>query len=232
MSNFLGIIGGVGPLASAYFYELLTNMTDASKDQEHINTVIFSHATIPDRTAYLLKESKENPYPILKEDVKKLSELGASLLFIPCNTSCYFHEKLQKETEVPILNMVEDTVEYLKKQNKQKVMILATTGTIKTNLYQKACEKKGLNYIVPNEEIQNKVMHIIYNNIKAGKEVEKEVWESITKHLKEVDACIMGCTELSIVKGKLSLESLFIDPLEIEAKKIIQFFNKKEKEIN
>ena len=156
MNNFLGIIGGVGPLASAYFYELLTRMTEAQKDQDHINIVIFSHATIPDRTAYLIKESKENPYPYLKEDVKKLSDLGASLLFIPCNTSYYFHKDLQKETKTPILNMIEDTVDELKKQNKKKVMILATTGTIKTKLYQNMCDKKGLNYIIPNEEIQKK----------------------------------------------------------------------------
>ena len=73
-------------------------------------------------------------------------------------------------------------------------------------------------------------MHIIYKNVKAGKKVEKEIWKEIVESEKEVDAYIMGCTELSVVKESLSLPSLFIDPLEIEAKKIIHFFGKKEKE--
>lgn len=229
MSDFLGIIGGVGPLASAYFYEMLIQMTEASKDQDHIDMVILNHASIPDRTAFLLQKSEENPYLDLSKDVKTLSKMGASLIFIPCNTSCYFHERLQKETQTPILNMIADTVQFLKKENKKKVMILATTGTIQTKLYQDMCTKENVEYIVPSQEIQNKVMHIIYNNVKSGKKIEQDVWNEIVDSFQNVDACILGCTELSIVKNELALSDFFVDPLEVEAKKILDFFGKKER---
>lgn len=229
MSDFLGIIGGVGPLASAYFYEMLIQKTEALKDQEHIDMVILSHASIPDRTAFLLKKSEKDPYPYLSKDIKTLSEMGASLIFIPCNTSCYFHERLQKETQTPILNMIADTVNFLKKENKKKVMILATTGTIQTKLYQEMCTKENIDYIVPSEEIQDKVMHIIYENVKSGREIEKDIWKEIVTSFQNVDACILGCTELSIVKNKLNLSDFFVDPLEVEAKKILAFFGKKER---
>ena len=90
MNYDLGIIGGLGPYASSYFYELITKKTKAQKDQEHLNIIILSHAKTPDRTAYILDNSKENPYPYLLKDCKILEKLGCKLISIPCNTSTYF----------------------------------------------------------------------------------------------------------------------------------------------
>lgn len=229
MQNSLGMIGGVGPLASAYFYEMIINMTDASMDQEHINMIILSHASIPDRTAYILGKSMENPYPYLLEDVKTLDKMGVKEIVIPCNTSCYFHEELQKNTKIPIYNLVEETVKYIHKNGIQKVMILATQGTIESHLYQDMCEKYHVEYEVPNEDIQKKVMFVIYDRVKAGKEVDRGLWNEITSST-GAQAFIMGCTELSVVKKNLQLPSTFVDPLEIAAKHILNLFDKKEKE--
>lgn len=230
MNNILGIIGGVGPLASAYFYDLLTQMTEASKDQEHMNIVILSHATIPDRTAYILKESDSNPYPYLLEDVKTLEKMGVKRIVIPCNTSCYFHEDLQKETHIPISNIIEDTVSYIKEKGIKKVMILATKGTLASHLYQDMCKKYGVLYDVPSEDVEEKVMHIIYQNVKSGKKIDTQKWDEIISS-SDADAFIMGCTELSVVKRDLHLDDTFIDPLEVEAKILIPAFGKKIREI-
>lgn len=229
MNNILGMIGGLGPLASAYFYELLVEMTDVEKDQDHINMVILNHVTIPDRTAYILDHSKENPYPYLLEDVKKLEKLGAKMIAIPCNTSCYFHDVLQKETIVPINNMIEDTVSYIKRSGTRKVTILATDGTLSSHLYQDMCQKYDIEYEVPSKEIQKDVMHIIYENVKAGKKIEEKVWTRIVK-ASSSQTFILGCTELSVVKRYLKLSDSFVDPLEVQARKIISFFGKHVKE--
>ena len=90
--------------------------------------IILNHATIPDRTSYILGQSSENPYFDLKNDVKLLTNMGAKLIAIPCNTCHYFYNELQSQTSVKILNIIEDTVSYLKKNNAKKVAILATTG--------------------------------------------------------------------------------------------------------
>lgn len=229
MNNSLGIIGGVGPLASAYFYEMITKMTKASKDQEHLNIIIFSHSTIPDRTEFILGKSSQDPYPLFLEDCKKLEKLGCKMIFIPCNTSCYFHEKLQKNIAIPVNNMIEDTVMYLKDNHLKKVMILATSGTIKSRLYQNMCEKYGIEYIEPTEKELDSIMDIIYNNVKSGKEVDINKWNSIVDN-KDVDGFILGCTELSVVKRELKLDNSFIDPLKVEAEKIIKYFKKDVKE--
>lgn len=227
MKNFLGIIGGLGSLASAHLYEMIIKKTKAETDQDHINMIIYNHASIPDRTSYILDETNNSPLPDLKKDVQELTSLGASLIIIPCNTSHYFYNELQSITKVKILNMIEDTVIHMKKNNIKKVLILATNGTIKSRLYQNMCEKYNLDYIEPKEETKKEIMNIIYKNIKAGKIITKKEWENVIKPYKEVDAFLLGCTELSILKSKLNLNDKYIDPLEIETEKIIKYFNKK-----
>ncbi len=226
MKNSLGIIGGVGPLASSYLYEMITKKTKANKDQEHLDIILLSHASIPDRTAYILNHSNENPFPYLLEDCKLLQKLGAKMIVIPCNTSCYFHELLQKEIDIPINNMVKDTAEYLDNKNIKKVAILATTGTIKSKLYQNELDKHNIDYVLPD---QDKVMNIIYNYIKAGKTIDEDIWDDLINDL-DVEAYILGCTELSVVKKDLKLNKAFIDPLEVETEIILNFFGKQTQE--
>lgn len=230
MKNFLGIIGGLGSLASSHLYQMIIKKTKVTSDQEHINMIIYNHATIPDRTAYILDNKKESPLPYLKEDIKELTNLGANLIIIPCNTSHFFYNELVKTTNVPILNMIEDTVKHIQERKIKKVLILATSGTIKSRLYQNMCEKYKIDYIEPNETLQNNIMDIIYNNIKSGKMITKELLEEVLSEYKDIDAYILGCTELSILKSELKLNDKFIDPLEIETEKIIKYFNKEIKE--
>lgn len=232
MKNFVGIIGGVGPFASSYFYDMILKKTEACKDQDHINMMILNHSDIPDRTAFILNESTESPLPFLEEDVKLLNNMGARLIFIPCNTSHYFYENLSNMSDVPILNMISDTVEYTKNCGFKNVLLMATAGTIKSKLYQNMCEKKGLNYIEPDDETLKMIMNIIYGCVKSGKPVNREDFLKIVSHYENVDGYILGCTELSILKGSLNLPNSFIDPLEIEASNIIKFFDKKEKNQN
>ena len=83
----LGILGGLGPMASAYFYELLTAHTDAQCDQDHIDLVLSSHAQTPDRTAFITGRSKENPLQMMLQDIEKLEHWGVDMIAIPCNTA-------------------------------------------------------------------------------------------------------------------------------------------------
>ncbi len=221
MNYELGIVGGLGPLASCYFYKLITEKTKATKDQDHLNIIILSDAKKPDRTTYILDNTKEKPYPYLLKDCQTLEKLGCKLISIPCNTSSYFHDKLKQNINIPISNMIENTANYIKNKYKTAA-ILATTGTITSKLYQNALEKNGIKYVLPN---QKNVMKIIYDYVKQGKEVPITLLQDTIKDL-NCDCYILGCTELSILKRKLKLNDKFIDPLEIEAEKILDFFGK------
>lgn len=229
MKNTLGIIGGLGPKASAYFYDMITTLTDAKCDQDHLNIILLSHPSIPDRTEYILDNSKNNPYPYLLDDVKTLEMLGVKMIAIPCNTSCYFHSELQKNTNVVINNMIDDTIAYLKEKNIQKVGILATTGTINSKLYQNACIKYNIDFVIPDNINQKKLMSIIYDNLKGGNKINLNNWHDVVSCL-DAEYIILGCTELSCLKAMMKLNDCYIDPLEIQARKIIEFFGKKVRE--
>ncbi|EOO25856.1 aspartate racemase [Bacillus cereus VD133] len=223
MKHFFGILGGLGPLATLNFMQALIEKTAANNDQEHLNCITFQHASIPDRTAFILKKSNVNPYPYLKEDVKKLEQMGVDFIVMPCNTAHYFYDKLQSETSVPIINMIEETVIYIKRNYPllKKIGILATEGTIHSNLYKDVIETNGLIVIPTPIQIQENTNFLIYNQIKKNKVFDKDLYIKIVNQMMSLgcDAIILGCTELSIMNSTMKSISLPI-PL-IDAQQVL-----------
>ena len=222
-SPLLGILGGLGPMSSVYFYEMLTEHTAAECDQDHLNIVISSHASTPDRTAYILGNSDENPLDVMIEDVKRLEKYGADVIAIPCNTAHYFYNELKKETDVPILNIIEETVDVAYRSGTECIGVLATDGTVRTESYQKVCAKHGIRCEVPCEKEQAWLMDIIYKDIKSGKRADMEKFSEICRSL-EARGCrrlVLGCTELSLIKRNEHLGDIFLDSLEALAYRTI-----------
>lgn len=220
----LGIVGGVGPLATMFIGEMIVRRTKAAKDQDHVNSIITNNTRIPDRTAYIMGRSEEDPVPVMIEDIKKLTSIGAELIIIPCNTAHTFYDKLQQGSPVPVIHMIRETMKRASEQQAQKVGILATTGTITSKVYQQAAEEFGLEAVLPDEAIQEKVMSIIYDNVKAGKDADRNVWNDIATFLENqgCDRIILGCTELSIVKKEMDLPDFYLDSLIVLAETAIE----------
>ncbi|SFJ36417.1 aspartate racemase [Terrisporobacter glycolicus] len=225
MNNItVGVLGGLGPMASVYFYEMVVNMTEGKTDQEHVDMIITNRATTPDRTAFIVGNSDEDPSKILIDDAKKLEKYGVDFIVITCNTAHYFYEKIVNAVNIPLVNIVEETIKHAKETNHKKLGILATTGNIKTCLYQNMCEKYDIEYLVLDENKQSKVMEIIYDDIKSGKPADMYKFNSIVDYLKEnnCDGVILGCTELSILKNDNKLDGdFYIDSLEVLARETI-----------
>lgn len=215
----LGVIGGLGPMATAYFLELVVKMTDAKTDQEHLSITILNRPTIPDRTAYILGKSSESPLPAIIGYAQELQALGASCIAIPCITSHHFYDEFSRAVDIPIINVVNETAAYLKARGIQKAGIMATTGTISTNLFQNALQKEGISFAIPSDEGQQKVMHLIYDNVKAGLPVEIALFEDVSRELREVgcECIILGCTELSLIKRDYPIGQGYLDALEVLA---------------
>lgn len=228
--KILGVLGGMGPLATQLFYKMIIQMTNAKSDQEHINMIILNHATIPDRTTAILQGNTDLVFEKLLEDVRVLEKAGATCIAIPCNTSHYFMPMLQKEVKLPIINMIEETVKFISHERvARRVGILATDGTIKTELYQKKCKEMCLEPVILCDENQKRVMKIIYKGIKDGGEIDYSDFEKIEQELKErnCDCAIMACTELSCFKEMFSLDEYYVDAMEILTKKVILACGKK-----
>ena len=205
----VGVIGGLGPMATVYFYDMVVRLTDAKTDQEHIDMVIANRATTPDRTDYIIGNSDKSPVTFLRKDAKRLESFGSDFLVITCNTAHFFYDDIAKEVNIPVLNIIEETVKYAKEKNHKKLGILATTGNINTRLYQDMCEKYDIECLVLDEEKQSYIMSIIYDDIKSGKPADMDKFNKVVSHLQKnnCDGAILGCTELSILKNHIKCRS-------------------------
>ncbi|MDD2584936.1 MAG: amino acid racemase [Bacteroidales bacterium] len=233
----IGILGGMGPEATLALYKLIIDNTPAKKDQDHIHVIINSNPAIPDRTLHIVY-GQESPLPLLKEGALLLEKAGAQMILIPCNTAHYFVPEISKAIKIPILNMLDITCKYIALQAKKlpeyngaskiPVGILATTGTIKTALYQNYLEKQNLEYIIPTEQEQESiVMEAIYGKrgVKAGYHKEPaQLLKQAAILLIDRGAkfIIAGCTEVPLVLTHKMVSVPLVNSMEVVAKEAIR----------
>lgn len=199
----IGIIGGMGPLATIDLYEKITFNTKAEKDQDHIHIIIDSYPQIEDRTAYILHGGK-NPKDKLIESAKRLENAGADALIMPCNTAHFFAKDIEKEVSIPLIHIVKSTAEAIKNKypKANKIGLIATTGTLKSGVYANILKDYGYHIIELDERLENDIMDCIYKGVKAGKTEEyvplfQKCVDKITNM--GADVLIAGCTEIPIL---------------------------------
>ena len=211
-------------MAMVYFLQLITEMTDAATDQEHIELLIHSKPQTPDRTGYILGKSKENPLPVLAEAGGRLKQSGADFIAIPCITAHFFQQELERQIGCKILHAIEETAAYLKEEQITRVGLMATDGTIESRLFQQVMEQYQISCVVPDEMNQKHVMHLIYDNVKAGRPPEMNLFYQVSEELFRAGAqvVLLGCTELSLIKRDYMLEAGFLDVLEVLARTVVR----------
>ena len=207
-------------MATALFMKMIIEMTDAGNDQEHIEMIVYNCPQIPDRTKYILGQSTQNPAPKLIELGKKLEEEGVQLIAVPCITANYFYTELTAKIKVPIIDIITEVSSYLAERNIHYAGLMATSGTIASGLFQKAFAASGCTLILPAEEEQADVMHVIYKNVKANRPVELNRFNRVAEHLKSAGAevILLGCTELSVVGENYRIEEGCLDIMRLMAK--------------
>ena len=210
-------------MATAYFLELIVAMTDAKRDQEHPEIIVMNIPSIPDRTAYILGKSSENPVVPMVELGKQMKNLGANVIATPCITAHYFHEQLQSGIGLPVIHGIRCCAEQLSSAGVQKVGLMATDGTVQSGIFQREVEAAGMELVVPGTEGQAKVMSIIYDYVKAGIAPDMALFEAVRKELLDAGAqvIVLGCTELSLLKKDNDLGDGILDALEVLAKESV-----------
>ncbi|MDY3124301.1 MAG: amino acid racemase [[Actinobacillus] rossii] len=201
--NVIGILGGMGPAATADMFQKFIKLTPAHCDQDHIPLLISSIPDIPDRTECIL-HGGEDPESVMEKYVHGLENAGATCIIMACNTAHYWFDHLKAKSHVDMLSIIDATIDEVIATGKQKIGLLATDATLATGLYKKRIEEQGLTFIRPNEESQKKVMESIYL-LKSGEtehsiELMSQQRDELTKQGAEV--IILGCTEVPIILAK------------------------------
>ena len=218
----LGILGGMGPLCTAIFYQKLVENTKANKDQDHIPTIIISDPQIPDRTKTILSgEGKEDLLEKVKKDLEILESQGVDNIAIPCNTMHYYYDIFNQYTKINIINMVEETLLYCKEKNAKNIAILGTLATMNCGIYEKYAKEIGINIISLDESLKAFTMDTIYKIKQTNQTSNYEFLEMVEDLEKtKVDAVILACTELSLIDNITDYDFV-MDAMDILAYKSI-----------
>jgi len=195
----LGVMGGMGPAASAEFMKLMAEKAPASKDQEHPKIILYSNPTVPDRTAYILGKGPD-PEPALIEGLQTLTGWGADILAVTCNTAHYYIDHFRGELKRPVVHIIDETIRASRERSPEGAWLCATLGTMKAGIYQNHAEQSGYKLLIPPEEIQPDI-HKVTDLVKAGKTVEAgKLYRKVCKKLWKINKVpvIAACTELPI----------------------------------
>lgn len=207
MRKFFTVIGGMGSLATESYVHLLNERTPTKNDQDYLDYILVNHSSVPDRTAHILDHSKPSFLPPLTEDIKQQSALNPEFMVIICNTAHYYYKELQAATDIPIIHMPHMAISVMKKQypNAKRIGLIATKGTIADHIYEDEIKNAGFELSLGDQEIQDEVESLIYDDIKIKGQVDAKKYHKIlqTMHDKfDCDVIVLGCTELSLAQEK------------------------------
>ncbi|TCZ56259.1 cysteate racemase [Roseicella aquatilis] len=198
----LGVLGGMGPLASAQFMLRLTLLTPAGRDQEHIPTVLWSDPRVPDRTAARLGRG-EDPLPVLLRGLRGLEAAGCGAIAIPCNTAHGWYEAMQAATRLPILHIVDAAAAELRRQGVApgRIGVMGTAATLAMRLYQDRLAGAGWDCILPEEAEMARLVTPSIAAVKANRVAEAypplaEAARALAA--RGARAVVLGCTEIPL----------------------------------
>ncbi len=223
----VGVIGGMGPKATIDFLKKVVSLTAAKNDQDHIKMIVYMNPQIPDRTEAICGKG-ESPLGALISSAKLLENAGVDFIVIPCVTAHYWLKKIQDSVTRPVTNLVEITLNKIKRMKicPRNIGILATTGVIQAKIFNKLFKSEGFNIIEPNNEIQDDcVMKGIYA-IKRGEASEqtKQFFVYACNHLaaRGADVIVGACTEIPLAISDGDIQIPLIDVNEALAEETVR----------
>lgn len=226
----IGLIGGMGPLATADLFQKIILATTAHSDQENIPILIDNNTAIPDRTAAILGTG-ESPVPEIMRSVNRLTDQGAEVLIMGCNTAHYFLPWILPKLRIPFINMIEETVVFCKNSGLKKVGVLASEGTYAGKIYHRELEKHSIHLIEPNDAQKEIMQNIIYDGVKAGNiTYETTPFKQVLKEMRSrgAEAFILGCTEIPVAVKMYQIKEKYIDATQILAASAVRFAGERE----
>jgi aspartate racemase len=220
----IGILGGMGPEATARFFELIVKSTRAARDQGHLPVIVCDLPRIPDRTEAIL-HGGPSPLPELRRGLAILGRAGADFAVMPCVSAHYFYPALAARSPIPLVHLLEATAAAVRKRRPRitRVGLLATTGSVRSRIFQDVLETSRIEVLVPDARGQKRLMDAIYGRkgIKAGvtsgrpRRIVLDVAASLVR--RGARAVVAGCTEVPLVLGEGDLSVPLIDPMRIGA---------------
>ncbi|MDP6805866.1 MAG: amino acid racemase [Rhodospirillales bacterium] len=225
MKGVLGVLGGMGPLATVDFMRKVIEVTPVTRDQDHLPMIVHSIPQVPDRTAAILGGG-ESPLPMLGDGIAALNRAGVNCIAMPCNTAHYWFDEIARGSKAPILHIVDAAAEALDRRGFRgaTVGLLGTTGTVTSGIYQSRLETRGFACLVPEPGVQEDRVMAGIDQVKAGHlDDAKRLLEDAATGLRarDVATIVLGCTEIPVV---LADDALYLDSTKALAETCVAWF--------
>ncbi len=223
----VGIIGGMGPEATVDLMARIIKATPALDDIDHIRMLVDNNPKIPSRIKALLEGTGESPAPCMSEMARKLEEWGVDFLAIPCNTAHYYYDDVRRAVSVPVLNMIDLTVETIDRENSgiKTVGLLATTTVVNLELFKKRFAVRNIDLINPSGRLQDDLMGAV-RKIKTssyGREVADVLQECAEELIfRQAEVLLIACTELSVIGNEINVSVPVYDSSQVLADSIVK----------
>jgi aspartate racemase len=221
----VGILGGVGPAATADFYNKLIAVTPAATDQEHLRVMVWADPSVPDRSLAITGDG-EDPTPQLIAGARQLAQAGVSFYVVACNGAHAFLPRVRQEVDLEYLSIIDVTADHVSSlPHVKNAGLLATDATLQANLYQRALSEAGVKPMVPSTEDQRTVMETIYA-VKSGRlrSEQRAALAGIATRMVNsgADVVIAACTELPLAIAEDEIPCQLIDPARLLANRVVQ----------
>ena len=208
----VGILGGMGPYATNFFFKRILDLTPVKMDKDHFHTIIDNNVKIPSRTR-AVKYNEQSPVNDIVNSINNLAKIGCRCVMLPCNSVHYFYEEVSKKIEIPWLNMIEIVSNKMLELNYSRPLILGGFVTTEKKVYSKYLPES-----VYLSESENRIIESIIEEIKIknilDKSSDKTIRDIVKNYDDMIDSVLLGCTELPIVmnedyfKGKKVISSI------------------------
>tara|TARA_B100000214_G_scaffold30231_1_gene19567 strand:- start:418 stop:1107 length:690 start_codon:yes stop_codon:yes gene_type:complete len=208
----IGILGGMGPYATNFFFKRILDLTPVKMDKDHFHTIIDNNVKIPSRTR-AVKYNEQSPVNDIVSSINNLAKIGCRCVMLPCNSVHYFYEEVSKKIEIPWLNMIEIVSNKMLELNYSRPLILGGYITTEKKVYSKYLPESVYLSDSENRIIESIIEEIKIKNI-LDKNSDKTIRDIVKNYDDMIDSVLLGCTELPIVmnedhfKGKKVISSI------------------------
>lgn len=222
----VGILGGMGPMATVDLFAKIVECTPAKIDQDHLKIIVYNNPQIPSRIEAIMNGT-QSPLAELICSAQFLEQAGAKILAMPCNTAHYWYQDIQRAINVKLINMIENTADFVAaKENTGKIVLFASAATVQTQLYQTAFMARNISLLIPNSKEQ-KIISLAIEAAKAGKIQDNPYLSQLDEVIYDyrtagVNTVIGGCTEIPLLFKYLKKDCCRIDPTQLLAQEVVR----------
>ena len=228
-AGVIGVLGGMGPMATVDFLAKVIELTPASRDQDHLPLIVYSVPQVPDRTSAII-EAGESPLPAMIEGLRTLVRAGVECIAIPCNTAHHWYDDLARESSVPVLHMVDAAGAAMQRLGVPDgpVGLLATAGTLAAGIYPARLVRHGYECVVPDDGDVETLVTPGIGLVKAGRVAEaEELLRTAADNLlgRGARVVILACTEIPVaLKDDDASEGRYVDATRALAEACVRWF--------